>query len=299
MTNHDPSDEEHGAETGGGEATLLQTLTRGLKVLDLIAVSNGQATAKKIASALGLRSSTCYHLLRTLKQAGYIVRVEGGTYDIGPQAGALGHHLDLRFGPLPEVSALLSRLHNKTQETAYVCGWYHGTIVMQQFIAGTHAVVVNQLEVGYSGNMHARASCKSVLAHLPREIVAAMFSGVDLKALTPHTTTSYPDLLKELAEVRRRGYAIDREEFHEGVICVSSAFFDTSDNPIGSFTVSIPSSRAESTLSTIAMDVAETASLATKMLRSGRLTVNEQASPIGPERPGRSTGRTRHVGEHS
>lgn len=268
----------------GSDATLLQTLTRGLEVLELVATSNGQATAKMIAHTVGLRSSTCYHLLRTLKQAGYVVRVEGGTYDVGPRAGALGHHLDTRFGPSPEISALLSRLHNKTQETAYVCGWYHGSIVMQQFIGGTHALVVKQLEVGYSGNMHARASCKSVLAHLPEDIVAAMFSGVELAALTPKTTTTYPALVAELAQVRRRGFAADDEEFHEGVCCVSSAFFDAQDNPVGSFTVSVPSNRASSLLTTVAAEVHEAASLATTMLRSGRLVVNEQATPASRER---------------
>ncbi|WP_066041019.1 IclR family transcriptional regulator [Herbiconiux solani] len=266
------------------EATLLQTLTRGLEVLELVATSNGQATAKMIAHTVGLRSSTCYHLLRTLKQAGYVVRVDGGTYDVGPRAGALGHHLDVRFGPSPEISALLSRLHNKTQETAYVCGWYHGSIVMQQFIGGTHPLVVKQLEVGYSANMHARASCKSVLAHLPQDIVAAMFSGVELAALTPKTTTSYPALVAELDQVRRRGYSIDDEEFHEGVCCVSSAFFDAGDNPVGSFTVSVPSNRSSTLVSSVAAEVLEAASLATTMLRSGRLVVNEQATPASRER---------------
>ncbi|WPO87721.1 IclR family transcriptional regulator [Herbiconiux sp. KACC 21604] len=281
MTDHDRMP-ARGAQSS--EATLLQTLTRGLDVLELVATSNGQATAKMIASTIGLRSSTCYHLLRTLKQAGYVVRVEGGTYDVGPRAGALGHHLDTRFGPSPEISALLSRLHNKTRETAYVCGWYHGSIVMQQFIGGTHPLVVKQLEVGYSGNMHARASCKSVLAHLPEDIVAAMFSGVELAALTPKTTTSYPALVAQLAEVRGRGYAIDDEEFHEGVCCVSSAFFDAQNNPVGSFTVSVPSNRSESLFTSVAAEVHEAASLATTMLRSGRLVVNEQATPASRER---------------
>jgi DNA-binding IclR family transcriptional regulator len=252
---------------------------RGLEVLDVVAAGGGTATAKQIARQLGLTQSTCYHLLRTLKSEGYIVRVGSAAYDVGPRGGRLGRNLDNRFGPSPEVSALLSRLHSKTHETAYVCGWYHGTIVMQQFIGGTGPVMVGQLVVGYSGDMHARASCKSVLAHLPAEIVQTMFDGVPLRALTPHTTVGYPELVQELRQIKRQGYALDIDEFAEGVCCASAAFFDAEGSPVGSFTVSVPSGKFDSLRAAIVTEVIEAASLATTMLRTGRLSVPEQSTP--------------------
>jgi len=282
------SNEIVGIRPEGSETTLLQTLVRGLEVLDVVADSGGRATAKVIARALGLRLSTCYHLLRTLRAEGYVVRVEGGTYDVGPRGARLGHHLELRTGPSPEVSALLSRLHLKTQETAYVCGWYHGSIVMQQVKTGTKALTVKQLEVGYGGNIHARASCKSVLAYLPTEIVATMFAGVELERITPKTVGTYGELVQQLADVRRLGYAIDDEEFHEGVCCVSAPFFDADGSPIGSFTVSVPAQRFPVMRTSIASEVLEAASLATTMLKTGRLVIPDQSNPRTESR-GRAT----------
>lgn len=265
------------------ESTTLQTLTRGLEVLDLVATSQGKATAKSIARRLSLRSSTCYHILRTLKADGYVVRVGAGFYDIGPRAGSLGHHLGFRFGPSPEISALLSRLNSRTQETAYVCGWYHGSIVMQQFISGTRPVAVGQLDVGYSANMHARASCKAVLAHLPYDIVETMFADVPLPALTSRTVTTYEELIKQLAQVRKLGYSLDLEEFAEGVCCVSAAYFNTDGRPMGSFTVSVPSNRLPVLRGLLAGEVMETAARATNLLRTGRLAVRLQAEPMDDE----------------
>lgn len=270
------------------EGTTLQTLSRGLEVLDFVATGQGRATAKSIASGVGLRTSTCYHILRTLRAEGYVVRVGSGTYDVGPRGGNLGHHLDFRFGPSPEISALLSRLNLRTQETAYVCGWYHGTIVMQQFISGTRPVAVGRLDVGYSANLHARASCKAVLAHLPHDIVETMFSDVPMAALTPHTITSYDELAKQLAQVRKLGYSLDLEEFSEGVCCISAAYFNADGRPMGSFTVSVPASRLSVVRGTLATEVMETASLATNLLRTGRLAIREQGSPITVERNPRS-----------
>lgn len=277
------------------ERTTLQTLTRALEVLDVVATGQGQATAKSIARRLGLRSATCYHILRTLKSEGYLVRVGTGFYDVGPRGGNLGHHLGFRSGPSPEILALLSRLNSRTRETVYVCGWYHGSIVMQQLINETGPVTVSPLDVGYSVNIHARASCKAVLAHLPCEIVETMFSGVPMPALTVHTTSSYEELIKELAQVRKGGYSLDLEGFSEGVCCISAPYFDGEDQPMGSFTVSVPSNRLSVLRGVIATEVMETASLASNLLRTGRLVMREQANPVDPEPPRQRARRVPHL----
>lgn len=148
-------------ETDNADGTVLQTLIRGLHLLEAVAERNGTATPKSLARQLGLKQSTCYHLLRTLKSEGYVVRLPGGEFDIGPRGSALGKNISTRTGPAPDIAAILTRLHNKTRETAYVCGWFHGTILRQQIITGLHSLTVKNLDVGYVGNMHARASCQA------------------------------------------------------------------------------------------------------------------------------------------
>ncbi len=266
----------------GNEPVLLQTLTRGLQALDIIATSNGRATAKSVARQLGIRPGTCYHLLRTLLAGGYIARGDNGTYDVGPYGGRLGHHLEDRFGPLPEISALLMRLRNRTGETAYVSGWNRGTIVMRQFIRGSGPVAVGNLDVGYSAHLHARASCLSILAFLPRELVGTMMSGSEMARLTSNTVQSYPQLVKRLDEVHRTGYSLDNEEFVEGVCCVSAPFFQADDQPIGSLTVSVPQSRFATQREALVSAVLEAAALATRLSKTGRLGAPETGSNNAP-----------------
>lgn len=253
------------------EATVLQTLTRGLEVLEAITERNGRATAKSLARQLGLKQSTCYHLLRTLRADGYIVRLPGGQFDVGPRGAELGKAIVGRTGPSPELSAILTRLHNKTRETAYVCGWFHGTIQRQQVLTGTHSLTVKNMGVGYVGNMHARASCQAVLAFLPESQVSTMFDGVELTRLTENTITSYSELVDELRTVRRRGYALDLEGFEHDICCVSAPFFEPNGAPAGSFSVSVPVSRFAQARRMLVDDVREAGVLATKHLRSGRV----------------------------
>lgn len=263
--------DEVGLESG--EGTVLQTLLRGLQVFEAIAERGGTATAKSISRQLGIKQSTCYHLLRTLRSEDYIVRLPGGQFDVGPRGAALGKGISARTGPAPDISAILTRLHNRTRETVYVCGWYHGTIQRQQVISGMHSLTVKHLDVGYVGNMHARASCQAVLAFLPENQVRTMFSGVELKQMTPNTLTTYEALENEFAAIRRRGYALDYEAFEPDICCVAAPFFDATGAPAGSFTVSAPISRFTHSQNSLADAVREAGGLATNLLKTGRLSL--------------------------
>ncbi|MEV1286310.1 IclR family transcriptional regulator [Micromonospora sp. NPDC049679] len=269
---------------------VLVTLQRGLDVLETVAAGNGEVTAKRISRMLGLNLSTTYNLLRTLRSSGYVVRLPGGKFDVGPKSSKLSRSLQLRAGPEPQLSALLGRLHNKTQETAYICGWYHGTIMLQQHLAGVHALSVGHLEIGYTGNLHARASCKAILAFLPEEQVELMFATVDLPRLTPKTRCTYDEILSDLVQVRRQGYALDIEEFAEHISCVSAPFFDAQGNPIGSFTVSVPASRFTASRTKLITDTQEVAAMATNLLRGGHVCVSSLALQT-PARPRNRTDR--------
>lgn len=278
------------AEPRQGEATTLRTLERGLALLGAVAAADGRATAKVLSRDFGLKLGTCYHLLRTLRDNGYVTRLPGGAYGLGPRAVALGRDLQQQAGAAPELLAILTRLHNQTNETAYICGWYHGVITLQEFIAGTHQLSVGGLNAGYTGNMHARASCRAVLAQLPTEVIATMFDGITLAPLTAHTIVDYDQLLNELLLVRQRGFAIDREEFTDGVCCVAAAFVAPDGRPAGSYAVSVPTSRFDRGATMLTAEVRRAAAMATKLIADGRVAA--PSSPHPAHESGRGTRRT-------
>ncbi|MFB4289897.1 IclR family transcriptional regulator [Nonomuraea sp. ATR24] len=251
----------------------LQTLLRGIDVLRAVALADGQATAKSLSRQLGLSLGRCYHILRTLKAGGYVVRLPGGRIDVGPGGASLGRQLRARFEPLPELFAILARLHARTRETSYVSGWHHGVITLLQFIAGEQALGVRGLDVGYTGDTHARASCKAVLAHLPHEQIEIMFGGVELRRLTARTLGDVDSLTVELGNIRRQGFALDLEEFSDGICCASAAYFGQDGAPAGSYTVSVPATRFRTAQRDLIAAVQEAAAIATNLLRGHHLAV--------------------------
>jgi IclR family acetate operon transcriptional repressor len=65
-----------------------------------------------------------------------------------------------------------------------------------------------------------------------------------MKRFTDNTITEFPAFIEALRHVRRNGYAIDREEYLPGVICVGAAIRDQAGTVIGAISASTPAMRA-------------------------------------------------------
>ncbi len=89
---------------------------------------------------------------------------------------------------------------------------------------------------------HVTSGGKALLAELP---------GTELRSLYPHglprwdrkTNPSMAALTRELATVRRRGYATNHEESEAGIMAVGRCVLDRDGRAIGAVVIAIPSAR--------------------------------------------------------
>ena len=89
---------------------VLTTLQRGLRMLEAVAEGDGEATARSLNERTGVRIATCYHLLRTLQQEGYVARYPGGRYGLGERLAYLHDRMRARLTPLPELAEAMRRV---------------------------------------------------------------------------------------------------------------------------------------------------------------------------------------------
>jgi IclR family acetate operon transcriptional repressor len=236
------------AEGSSESPGLLLTLTRGLAALDTIARSGGNLTSAEISRAIGVKRATGYQILRTLRARGYVRRMPGGGHRLGERVNVLVEAMERQSSPPGVVIDLLDQLHALIDETVYAT-WFDGSeIVLSAEREGRRHLRVGGLQVGYLGSIHARASCKAVLAFLPMEEVRSMLARQGLPKCGPNTITSWRELRANLLETRSRGHALDYEEFTEGICCVGVPFFDSTGRPTGSFAIAVPSSRFDDVL---------------------------------------------------
>jgi DNA-binding IclR family transcriptional regulator len=119
--------------------------------------------------------------------------------------------------------------------------------------ADTDLVIVHALEssqpirkgasVGEKDNWHASGLGKAILSTLPAAKVDKVLAEQELHELTPRTITAVDDLLRELARVRARGFAVDDEESVEGLLCVAIPVRDATGAARYAMSVSAPSYR--------------------------------------------------------
>lgn len=222
--------------------TRIQSASRAVRILLAVAESDDGMHAKDVSVKFGLSLPTAYHLLNTLASEGVLVKDERRRYLIGPRASIIAEAFN-KSNVVPERHLkALNLLAESTGETAYLSAWRRGEIVVLATVEGSQAVRVTGLTAGYSQNLHARASGKLLLAFSPEEDREATIKGLVMKRLTDATITSRTALRRELETIREEAIAFDRQEFHDGVECVSAPIWE-GGSVVACLTVSTPAGR--------------------------------------------------------
>jgi DNA-binding IclR family transcriptional regulator len=192
---------------------VVQSLDRALSILDVLRLSEVDLALGDVAARTGLPKSTTHRLLSTLERRGLVARDPiAGTYRLATKT----------FPPVgagPGVRGILEDLAARSGETANL-GAPIGREVLYVDRADSPHALRWQLGVGSRVPVHCSGMGKAILAFLsPAEVSRRLPRR--LEAFTENTITSRAILLEELGRIRRRGYALDSEEFMDGVRCVA------------------------------------------------------------------------------
>ena len=230
------------------EDPTLKTTARSLALIDRIR-ERGGANLPQLAEDLSLAKSTVYKHVMTLYECGYLVK-EGDEYHIGPKFLGLGEHARSRKVGYKFADDAVRELTEATDEEVDFVIEDHGRVVT---ISESYHKWVKypgesdsnryRARMGTYYHMHATASGKAILAELPQERTEAILDRWGLPANTDNTITDRRALFEELDRVDDRGYAIDDEEFTEGLRSVGMAVERPDGPPIGAMSVSGPSYR--------------------------------------------------------
>ncbi|GAA1328076.1 IclR family transcriptional regulator [Leucobacter albus] len=225
------------AATAASDGTV-QSVARAFALLEALAAADSELPLAELAAATGLAHPTAHRLLKTLQTLGYARQAESRDYGLGPGLIALGNRA------APQLAAraqpLLNDLEELSQETS--------NLVM---LDGAMAVYVAQqpsrhqmrmfTEVGRRVLPHSAGAGKAMLATLSEARVREIVEFTGLPRFTATTLTGVAELIAELRETRRRGYALDEGEREVGVRCVAVAIPGSA--PPAALSVSGPAAR--------------------------------------------------------
>ena len=222
----------------GNSSYVNKSLDRALRLLDLFDDAHVHLTASDIADLLGATRATIYPTLHTLLAHGYLDRDDQGQYVLGmklvERSGEKLAHLDVRQiaqGPLRELARRLGA-------NAHLATLHGNEVLYLEREEGRPTVTLREV-VGRRVSPHCTALGKSLLAFLPDEDRAQIVHSLDYVHHTPNTITNPEDLIAELDLVRKRGYALEIEEFHLGSACISAPIRGLNGRVIAAVSVSM------------------------------------------------------------
>jgi len=189
-------------------APASQTLSRGIRILEVLADAPGPLTTDDVAGALGVHRSIAYRLVRTLEDHGLVVRDSAARITLGARMAALasGVSRDLQAEALPE----LTDIANELGITSFVAVLDQAECITLASVEPRHAVASMVQRPGSRHPVTVGAPGKVILSMLPE--------------------TEWPDgvsdrLRAETVETRSRGYATSHDEVIPSVQSVAVPLF--------------------------------------------------------------------------
>jgi DNA-binding IclR family transcriptional regulator len=221
---------------------MIQSVDRAARILRALAAGSGRLGVSELSDRLGLAKGTVHGLLRTLHDHGLVEQdADSDKYQLGPQLLQLSNrYLDLN--ELRARSLAWSELLATRGGEAVRIGVPHGNGVLVVHHVFRPDTSLQILEVGAVLPMHATALGKVVLAYLAEpERNDVLDAG--LPKLTGRTISTLPALERELDAVRKRGYAVEREEAVLGEVGIAAPIFGRNGTVVGGIGVAGPSER--------------------------------------------------------
>src|SRR6476619_3876929 len=204
----------------------VQSLTRGLNLLEALAKADGGITLTDLAHRVSLPPSTTHRLLSTLEKMGYVYQAgDLGHWYVGLQAFTVGAGFLANRDFVGQSHVYMRRLMEQSGETANLA-----------ILDGTEAVFIAQVQcremmrilvkLGSRVPLHASGVGKAIFAALPDEQIDAILKVRGLPRITENTITVPETMWASVRVVRQRGWSFDDEEHLIGTRCVGASIYD-------------------------------------------------------------------------
>ena len=229
-----PSERDSGGEVGG-----LGALDRAAAVLGAFDAEHRELTLAALVARCGLPRSTAHRTAERMIRLGWLDKPKD-RYRIGNRLFEISGLAPIRHELRESVLPFLQDLHNATKTTVQLGVLDGAQVLIVEKITG-HRPMPMLSQVGGSVPAYCSALGRAILAYSDAGTVEGVLGG-DLPRRTERTLTTPVAILRELAVIPSRGWAVEREEGNIGVSCVGAPVFGPLGDVVAALSVTGPTS---------------------------------------------------------
>lgn len=219
----------------------MDTLSKGIHVLEALALSERPRGVTELAAELGLVKSNVHRIFKILEQHRLVRQDEAtGRYECTLKLWELGSLVAARIDVKRLAAPHLKTLAARTSETVHLSVLDGNEVLYIDKIDSPQPVRAYS-EVGGRAPANCVATGKALLAFEAESRLAQVIESA--VKYTPRTLTTLDALVRDLARVRDVGYAVNRGEWRDSVCGLAAPIFDASERPIAAIGISGPIQR--------------------------------------------------------
>lgn len=220
---------------------FVQSLAKGLSVLDCFDADHQRRTLSSVAAATGLTRASARRFLLTLVDLGYVSR-DRDQFTLRPTVLNIGRAY-LSMLTLPDLAEPHMRvLSTEVGEAVSLCVLDKGdAVVIAQSRPGRSGLIPTSIGSRLHANSSAAGRC--LLAGMSDDELIRWLRTAEIPKLTKHTTVDKAEILDAIRGVRRAGYSVVDEEFRMGISAIAMPIYQASDTPAAAITLSARSRR--------------------------------------------------------
>lgn len=221
---------------------IIQSVAHALDVLEEFKGDAIELGVTELSKKLKLHKNNIFRLLATLEARGYIEQNKSTeNYRLGLKSLELGQTFIRQMGLLRQTRPALEKLADRTNETSYLAIMRNQDVVYLDVVEANQTVRVAS-RVGLRLPAYCTAVGKVLICSESEEEIRKRLPEQLLKR-TSKTLTDPKALVDHLKKVAKQGYAVDDEEFEEGVKCVAAPIRDYTGNIVAAISISGPAMR--------------------------------------------------------
>lgn len=220
-----------------------KVLDKALRVLAAFGEHSAVWSEAALREHIGIPSTTLNRILRSLEQAGYLMRSTDGRYRLGVAAVRLGQRASASLDLPAALAPHLRELARRTEELVI--------LAVPDLVTGraTYVAIADcpkrlrvTADVGTTVPLTAGATAKTILAFQPPADIDAVLERRPAR-LAAGTITNQTEIRRELGTIARRGWGLSWEETYDGAWAVAAPVLDGEGRAVAAFGVATPISR--------------------------------------------------------
>ncbi len=221
---------------------FVQSLAKGLAVFQALTEAGQALTLSEIAKALGVNNTTATRLCYTLGELELLQRDSQRRYHLTPKVLTLGYSYISGLDWRKVANFYLERLFKEIQETVNLA-IPEGPDIVYLLRIRKRKYLPFDIRIGTKLPVYCTAMGKVLMALGHPEKTKPILKQLTFKPLTSHTITNLKDFLKELDQVRLKGYALNDEELSIGNRAIAAPILDDKGFAVAAINLAVPTAR--------------------------------------------------------